>query len=121
MDIVYFDKLRAIYFDDYLLVHCNYSARTVNGDISYLKSFFQVLVDREIITNNPFQKIKKHKEVSSRRNLAFNENQIRKIKRTIEIKDMQLWLFIQLIYYFYLRPNEVRQLKFRSCQAFSGL
>ncbi len=116
MDVAYFDKLRAIYFDDYLLVHCSYSARTVNGDISYLKSFFQVLVDREIITNNPFHKIKKHKEASSRRNLAFNENQIRKIKRIIEIKDKQLWLFIQFIYYCYLRPNEVRQLKFRHIQ-----
>ncbi len=113
MDVAYFDKLRAIYFDDYLLVHCNYSARTINGDISYIKSFFQVLVDREIITNNPFQKLKKHKEASSRRNLALSKNQIKKIKEEIEEKDRQLWLFVQFIYYCYLRPNEVRQLTFQ--------
>ncbi|MCH7658346.1 MAG: site-specific integrase [Bacteroidetes bacterium] len=113
MDVAYFDKLRAIYFDDYLLVQGNFSSRTINGDISYIKSFFQVLVDREIITINPFQKLKKHKEASSRRNLALNKNQIKKIKKVIEKKDRQLWLFVQFIYYCYLRPNEVRQLTFQ--------
>lgn len=113
MDVAYFDKLRAIYFDDYLWVQGNFSSRTINGDISYIKSFFQVLVDREIITINPFQKLKKHKEASSRRNLALSKNQIIEIKKVIEKEDRQLWVFVQFIYYCYLRPNEVRQLTFR--------
>jgi len=57
LDIAHFDKLKAVYFDDYLLVECQYAAKTVNGQISYLKSLFQILVDREVILNNPFKNI----------------------------------------------------------------
>lgn len=90
-----------------------YAAKTVNGHIAYMKSLFQVLVDREIILNNPFKNFKKHKESESRKNLAFNEDQISEIKKNIEEKDPELWLFIQFIYYCFLRPNEIRQLEHR--------
>ena len=113
LDVTNFDKLRAVYFDDYLLVECGYTAKTVNGHIAYMKSLFQVLVEREIILNNPFKNIKKHKESQSSKNLAFNVDQITRIKKIIEEKDPQLWLFIQFIYYCFLRPNEIRQLEHR--------
>jgi integrase len=113
LDVTNFDKLRAVYFDDYLLVECGYAAKTVNGHIAYMKSLFQVLVEREIILNNPFKNTKKHKESQSRKNLAFNVGQITRIKKIIEEKDPQLWLFIQFIYYCFLRPNEIRQLEHR--------
>ena len=113
MDIVYFDRLRAVYFDDYLFVECSYNAKTVNGHIAYLKSLFQILVEREIIGQNPFRNIAKHKESSSRKNLAFSPGQIEKIKKIVEEKNPELWIFIQFIYYCYLRPNEIRQLEHR--------
>ena len=112
LDIAHFDKLKAVYFDDYLLVECQYAAKTVNGQISYLKSLFQILVDREVILNNPFKNLSKHKEADSRKNIAYNEAQVSKIKKIISENDEQLWLFIQFIYYCFLWPNEVRQLKF---------
>jgi len=111
LDVVLFDKLRAVYFDDYLAVQCGFAAKTINGHISYLKSLFQLLVDREILASNPFRSIKKHKESASRKNLAFSPEQIVKMKDILEEKDPLLWLFIQFIYYCYLRPNEIRQLK----------
>ena len=43
--------------------------------------------------------------------MAFNEKQMTMIKKILQEKDPNLWLFIQFIYYCYLRPNEVRQLK----------
>ena len=112
LDIAYFDKLKAVHFDDYLLVECHYTAKTVNGHISYLKSLFQILLDREVILNNPFKNLSKHKEADSRKNIAYNEVQATKIKKIIVENDTQLWLFIQFIYYCFLRPNEVRQLKY---------
>jgi integrase len=111
MDVVYFDRLRAVYFDDYLLVECGYAAKTVNGHIAYLKSLFQVMVERGIILNNPLRNIRKHKEAQSLKNMAFSKEQMTRIKKIVEMKDPDLWLFIQFIYYCYLRPNEVRQLK----------
>ena len=70
-----------------------------------------MLVDREIILKNPFRNLKKHKEGLSRKNLAFSTEQTEEIKKIISQKNPQLWLFIQFIYYCYLRPNEVRQLR----------
>lgn len=113
LDIIYFDRLRAVYFDDYLFVQCAYNAKTVNGHIAYLKSLFQILVEREVIGKNPFRGIAKHKESSSRKNLAFSPQQIEKIKKIVETKDPELWLFIQFIYYCFLRPNEIRLLEHR--------
>ena len=110
-DVALFDKLRAIYYNDHLMVKCSYAAKTVNGHISFIKSLFQVMVEREIILNNPFKNLKKHKEAESRKNLAFTPKQMAAIKKIVEEKDPSLWLFIRFIYYCYLRPNEVRQLK----------
>ena len=44
MDVVYFDRLRAVYFNDYLLIERGYNPRTVNGHVSYMKTLFQLLV-----------------------------------------------------------------------------
>ncbi|MFC2090989.1 tyrosine-type recombinase/integrase, partial [Bacteroidota bacterium] len=113
MDVIYFDRIRAIHFDDYLIGQCGYTAKTTNGHIAYLKSLFQILVEREIMAENPFKSVSKHKEASSSKNLAFNDSQIASIKAIVEKKDPQLWLFIQFIYYCFLRPNEIRQLEHR--------
>lgn len=69
-------------------------------------------MDREVILNNPFKNLSKQKEADSRKNIAYNESQVAKIKKIIVENDEQLWLFIQFIYYCFLRPNEVRQLKY---------
>ncbi len=113
MDIVYFDRLRAVYFDDYLFVERSYNACTVNGHISYMKSLFQLLVEREVIGQNPFKSLAKHKESASRKNLAYSKDQMETIKEIVEKKNPELWIFIQFIYYCYLRPNEIRQLEHR--------
>jgi hypothetical protein len=33
MNITYFDKLHAIYFDDYIVAECGYAAKSVNGHV----------------------------------------------------------------------------------------
>ena len=58
-------------------------------------------------------KLNKHKESRSRRNRAFSKEQIETIKKIVEKKNPQLWLFIQFIYFCFLRPNEIRQLEHR--------
>jgi len=93
------------------MVEKAFAAKTVNGHIAYLISLFQLLVEREIIQHNTFQGIKKHKEGSSRKNQAFSPTQIEMIKPIIQQQDPKVWLFIQFIYYCYLIPNEVRQLR----------
>jgi len=103
LDIGYFDKLRAIYFNDYLLVERGYAPKTVNGHTAYLKALFQVLVEREVILKNPFRSLRNHKEGHSRKNLAFSLEQIQQIKEIVSRMDPPLWLFIQFIYCLFRR------------------
>jgi site-specific recombinase XerD len=110
INVRYLDRMHAISFVDHLIVDEQLSGKTINGKISYLKSLFNELIEREIIKENPFVKIKKRKEVKTYQNLAYTDAEITKLKEAIEKKDIELWTFVLFIYYCYLRPIEIRAL-----------
>jgi len=105
-----FDRLRAMLYVDHLVIDEQLAGKSVNSKVSYMKSLFNELLDREIIKENPFVKIKKHKEVRTYQNLAYTDEDIVRVKKTILEKYPDLWTFIQFIYYCYLRPSEIRSL-----------
>jgi site-specific recombinase XerD len=111
INVKYFDRLHAMNFVDHLIIDEKLAGKSINGKISYLKSLFNELKEREIVSENPFVKIKKRKEVKTYQNLAYNDAEIQKLKEKIEEQDIELWTFIQFIYYCYLRPIEIRALK----------
>lgn len=43
--------------------------------------------------------------------LFFQRHQIAKLSAVIRVEDPELWLFVQFIYYCFIRPRELRQLK----------
>lgn len=92
------------------------SPRTINSRyISYLRSFHNYYIKRNqgkgVRKDNPWLQIEKKKEVLSSMHVPFLEIEKQQLKKIISQKDPELWLFIQFIYYCYLRPNEVRQLQ----------
>ena len=111
VDIDFFGRYHAQDYVDYLTTENSKTGKTINNKITYLKALFNGLVDRDIIGSSPFSKIKKMKENKSYQNLAFNEKDISELKKTIETEAPKLWVFIQFIYYCYLRPAELRMLK----------
>ncbi|MFA6923581.1 MAG: tyrosine-type recombinase/integrase [Bacteroidales bacterium] len=110
-NINYFDRFKAQMYVDYLLSEKKFSGKTVNVKNSCLKSLFNNLIERDVIKENPFVKLKKQKEVKSLQNIAYTTKEIEKIKKEILKTDKELWLFIQFIYYCFMRPNEIRLLK----------
>ena len=84
---------------------------TINNDVSYIKRFWSILQNRELIQVNPFSKVEKQKEEKSSKNLAYTDSEIELLKNEISAKDPELWSFIQIIYNTFMRPNEIRQLK----------
>ena len=111
VDINYFDRNHAQRYTDYLIVERGSPGKTVNTKISYLKTLFNCLKERDIVEDSPLDRLKKQKEIKTYQNVAFTEKEIAILKTAIEIEAPILWVFIQFVYYCYIRPGEIRRLK----------
>jgi len=89
--------------------------KTFNHHLAFLRSIFTFYSKREegITIANPFAHVEKKKVPKSKRHAAYTNSQLEAIhKKILEIKDNQLYLFIQFIYYTFARPGlELRLLQ----------
>lgn len=76
---------------------------TFNDYIGLLKQLFGALVDREVIRKNPFRHIKMLKKNSKPAEYIPNVDRIR-IARHLKNNHPEHWLFIQFVYYCFMRP-----------------
>lgn len=75
-----------------------------------LKSFCAELVQRKQLLFNPFENVKyKRKKHTSK--LPFNDEQISILKHYFKTYNTQLLLAAEMMYYLFLRPNELRQIR----------
>lgn len=111
LDISDFTKRRALDFLDYALLVRKIGPRTYNNYIERMRSMFSELVQREYIEENPFSKLKKRKEVGKTRR-AFNDHEKRIVANYIYKNDPWLMLGILLQYHCFIRPIELRRLRF---------
>jgi len=87
------------------------SAKTINKYRDFMKTFWNEMKSRQMVIGNPWENIKKEKERTSSQNIAFLDDEIKILKGILPSKDFELWLFVQIMYYTFARPNEIRQLK----------
>jgi site-specific recombinase XerD len=89
--------------------------KTYSNMIGTLRGMWAYLIERQIIEENPFLKIQKRKGGRTQ-HIPYQPWQIREFKRiclSVE-QDRQLWLFINFIYYCFLRPGaEARNLQIK--------
>ncbi len=86
------------------------SNSTYNACIVLFRSFFCEMVKAEIIKKNPFLDFRTLPK-NSVPSLYFSNFQALQLKNEISQKDKTLWLFVQIIYYCFIRPNEIRNMK----------
>lgn len=86
------------------------AAKTRNNHRIVLSSLFSVLKDNEIIPENIIEGISIEK-TKSVRNKTYSETQLDDILKLIEKKDSELFLFIKIVAYNFLRPVEVVRLR----------
>lgn len=101
----------AIGFQKYLLEQKKLANVTVNKTIAYVKKFFNEFLKTERIQKNPFDIVDGLPILESKKNKAFNDEQIYVLKNYIVKHDLQLWNFIQFMFWCYLRPKEIRELQ----------
>ena len=107
-----FGKKEAVAFLDYALIDKGIGPRTHNNYIERMRSMMNELVKREYIEENPFSKLPKMKELAKRRR-AFNDFERDTLLSAVAKKgDMMLMLGILLQYYCFIRPIELRRLRF---------
>lgn len=111
LPVTQFKKVNAIRYLDYLLTSTNLAPVTVNKARDFLKAIFTMLTEREIIPVNPWFGIKKEKEIQSKQNIAFSETDIKRVLTKLKNTDTELLAFVKIIFYTFMRPNEIRQLK----------
>jgi site-specific recombinase XerD len=101
-------------FSDYL-DQKGLAKKTYSNIIGTLRGVWAYLIERQIITENPFLKIQKRKSGRTQ-HVPYQPWQVREFKRIclhVE-QDRQLWLFVNFIYYCFLRPGaEARNLQIR--------
>lgn len=86
------------------------SARNRNNTRTDLSSFFQTLVDNEMVNNNIVTAIRVYK-TKPVKNKTYTPDMLEKIESYLKESDPLLLLFVQFISYPFLRPVEVCRLK----------
>ena len=99
-------------FLDNIILEKLQSNNTYNSYITLFKSYFDVYVCQKKVIINPFAPFKKLAKQSTSA-AYFNKDLISKIKAKATVQDTQLWLFIQFIYYCFIRPKELRDLQIK--------
>ncbi len=108
-----FTKNEAQQYMDYLAIRMKLRGRTWNNRLAFMKIFFNYLVDRDLITKNPFAKIKRHEESKSTRNYAYTEHEQEILNAYMLEHEPNLYRFCRFIYGLYVRPAEAARLQIR--------
>lgn len=93
------------YLDESMLEKCN-SAKTRNTKMENLRTFFNFLMEREIITKNPCHGIKRLKELQSK-SQAIPATLVPIIREAVKKENPTLYLFNSFVYYCFIRPAEL--------------
>jgi integrase len=87
------------------------SPKTISNKVTVLRAIFNHLLAREIVQINPFIDLILPKQKQTAKNRAYSLDQIKQIKKYMLDKNPYLWNVCQVIYYTYIRPGELKQLK----------
>jgi integrase len=108
-----FTNVEALQYMDYLSNKKLLKGRTWNNHLAFMKIFFNLLLNRDIIVKNPFKRIKKQAESQSVRNMAFSEVERLQLLECLQKENLQLYYFVSFVYYCALRPKEISMLKIK--------
>ena len=95
---------------DYVIIKRGVNNRTHNNYLISYKSLFNEFIKREYIESNPFTKIDKLPEEQATI-VAYTKDELEIIKNELPGYDKWLYLASQLIFYCFIRPQELVRLK----------
>ena len=102
---------------DYVFLDLKYCARTRNNYLTFLNIFFAYFVEHGILKDNPARSIKKIplRMIKKQREVIPVEI-VREIAEYLEENDKMFLLACYLLYYCFIRPQELCRLQIRNLQ-----
>lgn len=97
-------------FADHLLTELNYSGKSFNNMLGFTKTYFNMMIDRDFISENPFKKIKRVPQDIGK-NHAFTKLEKKALISAMKKRHLWLYYFISFMYHGFIRRNEIIQLK----------
>jgi integrase len=108
-----FTNQQANQFLDDIIVLKKLSTRRRNNLKGTMSTLFNFYRKRKAILENPFSEIQKLPSVAGK-HVAYTPEKLAKFKAVIIREEPQLWLFINFIYFAFIRPGEeLRRLRIR--------
>lgn len=104
-----FTVVHAMAYSDHLTKEGK-KGRGFNNYRSVIKVFFNMMLDREVITRNPFSKIKPAK-ITEAEILPFQDMELKTIREHLKANDYNLYIFCQFVFYTLARPIELIHLQ----------
>lgn len=113
LPVAEFGKRQARAFFDWYVTRKPLRGVTVNNRLTHLRALWSELVDRDFCAENPWKHIRPvRQEEKLRRPFTPAERVV--VAREVERADYWLFRGLLLQYYCYIRPEELRRLKFRA-------
>lgn len=118
-DIKKLSKNHLLQYRDWLLDNRKISARTVNNYLSYINILLNAMIERNWIESNPLQSIKKLKQSDTLKNREITPAELDLLIPVLK-KNFPLWLFVQFVYYCWIRPREITFIKVKDLDLING-
>lgn len=96
---------------DHLTLEQQLVGKTINVKMGCLKSIAEIAFQRKLLAVNIFRSVAKRKEIITKQNLAYTDDQIARIKKKLLEVDPEVWYFCMFIFYTFMRPAEIRTLR----------
>lgn len=113
MPVQEFGRRHARAFMDWYITRKPLRGVTINNRVTHLRALWYELIGREICPENPWTFIKPVREEEKKRR-PFSPEERRVVAAEVEQRDYWLFRGLLLQYYCYIRPEELRRLKFRA-------
>lgn len=110
LNIEQFTTKYAIEYFDYLKIEQGISNRTYNNNLLQLRTFYNQFNDREYTKNNPFKKVRRL-PIESAKIKRFTKDELTLLSDHLSKNQPGLWIACQFIFYCFIRPGELVQLK----------
>jgi integrase len=102
---------------DYVFLDLKYCARTRNNYLTFLNIFFAYFVEHGILNDNPARTIKKiPQRMLKKQREVIPLDVVRDIAEYLEENDKMFLLACYLLYYCFIRPQELCRLQIRNLQ-----
>ena len=104
-------RLAHLYLDS--LLQRNISNRYYNNYLAVMRTIFNIMIEREYISANPFYKVKKLKPKKADI-CPYSQQEIDVINNTLPSYNYKLYAIVNIIFYCFIRPQELVRLKISS-------